>query len=163
MKNRKNLTPYNTMKKETIKLIVAFVAGAGVGVGCTFKFMHDYFENICDEEIASMKDIYRKQNKRHDEDFHALDQRLKETLATNREYKKILKNYGYDVIEVDEYEDPEIDKDIEEEKKQIDVVKKTIKEAYRYDQVSDSEYLEDVAEVLHPADTDEEEDEIQEM
>ena len=151
------------MKKETIKLIVAFVAGAGVGVGCTFKFMHDYFEKICDEEIESVKDIYRKQNKSHDEAMHGLDQRLKSAIAANREYKKILKGYGYDVIEVDEFEEnlSEEEKEyIEEDEKQVEVLKKNIRENYRYDQISDSSYIEDVVEVMHPADTDEEEDEM---
>ena len=47
---------------ETIKRIFIFVAGAGLGAFATWQFLKNKYEQIANEEIASVKEAYNKKN-----------------------------------------------------------------------------------------------------
>lgn len=45
---------------KTIKNLLIFVAGASIGVAATWQFFKAKYEQIANEEIASVKDVYNK-------------------------------------------------------------------------------------------------------
>ena len=45
---------------ETVKRIFIFIAGAGLGAFATWQFLKNKYEQIANEEIASVKEAYNK-------------------------------------------------------------------------------------------------------
>ena len=47
---------------ETVKRIFIFIAGAGLGAIATWQFLKNKYEQIANEEIASVKEAYNKKD-----------------------------------------------------------------------------------------------------
>ena len=93
---------------ETVKRIFIFVAGAGLGAFATWQFLKNKYEQIANEEIASVKEAYNKKNdissdESEEDDFQEKyyektdDGKWVETTLPSEEevneYKKIVSNY----------------------------------------------------------------------
>ena len=68
---------------ETVKRIFIFVAGVGLGAIVSWQFLKNKYEQIANEEIASVKEAYNKKN----------DISSDESEEEVNEYKKIVSNY----------------------------------------------------------------------
>ena len=89
---------------ETIKKIFIFIAGAGLGAIVSWQFLKNKYEQIANEEIASVKEAYNKKNdissdESEEDEFQekTADGKLVETALPSEEevneYKKIVSNY----------------------------------------------------------------------
>ena len=89
---------------ETVKRIFIFIAGAGLGAFATWQFLKNKYEQIANEEIASVKEAYNKKDnisadESEEDEFQekSADGKLVETALPSEEevneYKKIVSNY----------------------------------------------------------------------
>ena len=93
---------------ETIKKIFIFIAGAGLGAIVSWQFLKNKYEQIANEEIASVKEAYNKKDnisadESEEDEFQekyyekTADGKLVETTLPSEEevneYKKIVSNY----------------------------------------------------------------------
>ena len=88
---------------ETVKRIFIFVAGAGLGAFATWQFLKNKYEQIANDEIASVKEAYNKKNdissaESHEKYYEKTDDGkwVETTLPSEEEvseYKKIVSNY----------------------------------------------------------------------
>ena len=93
---------------ETVKRIFIFIAGAGLGAFATWQFLKNKYEQIANEEIASVKEAYNKKNdissdeSEEDESQEKYYEKtadgkwVETTLPSEEEvneYKKIVSNY----------------------------------------------------------------------
>jgi len=76
-----------------VKAAVIFVAGAAVGSVATWFATKQYYKNIADEEIASVKEVYSKK-KAKTEPKNSPDEKIEEVDHT-ADYEKVLSNEGY--------------------------------------------------------------------
>ena len=89
---------------ETVKRIFIFIAGAGLGAIVSWQFLKNKYEQIANDEIASVKEAYNKKNdissdESEEDEFQekSADGKLVETAVPSEEevneYKKIVSNY----------------------------------------------------------------------
>lgn len=81
-----------------IKLIFAFIAGAAVGSAVTWKLVKTKYEQIANEEIASVKEVFSrkaKDTKVSTEKNEAADVEEKPTIQEIKEYVDVIKEAGY--------------------------------------------------------------------
>ena len=89
---------------ETVKRIFIFIAGAGLGAIVSWQFLKNKYEQIANEEIASVKEAYNKKDnisadESEEDEFQekSADGKLVETALPSEEevneYKKIVSNY----------------------------------------------------------------------
>ena len=89
---------------ETVKKIFIFVAGAGLGAFATWQFLKNKYEQIANDEIASVKEAYNKKNdissdesEEDESQEKTANGKLVETALPSEEevneYKKIVSNY----------------------------------------------------------------------
>lgn len=89
---------------ETVKRIFIFIAGAGLGAIVSWQFLKNKYEQIANDEIASVKEAYNKKNdissdESEEDEFQekSADGKLVETALPSEEevneYKKIVSNY----------------------------------------------------------------------
>ena len=89
---------------ETVKRIFIFIAGAGLGAIVSWQFLKNKYEQIANDEIASVKEAYNKKNdissdESEEDEFQekSADGKLVETTLPSEEevseYKKIVSNY----------------------------------------------------------------------
>ena len=83
---------------ETIKKLLIFVAGAGVGTAITWQFFKNKYKRIADEEIASVKDYYKHSREAIldvAEEPSELPERIEDDSETEEvEYKNLANNYN---------------------------------------------------------------------
>lgn len=83
---------------ETIKKLLIFVAGAGVGTAITWQFFKNKYKRIADEEIASVKEYYKHSRETTldvAEESSELLERIEDDLETEEvEYKNLASNYN---------------------------------------------------------------------
>ena len=81
-----------------IKLIFAFIAGAAVGSAVTWKLVKTKYEQIANEEIASVKEVFSRKAKDTEvstEKNEDADVEEKPTIQEIKEYVDVVKEAGY--------------------------------------------------------------------
>ena len=81
-----------------IKLIFAFIAGAAVGSAVTWKLVKTKYEQIANEEIASVKEVFSRKAKDTEvstEKNEDADVEEKPTIQEIKEYVDVIKEAGY--------------------------------------------------------------------
>ena len=83
---------------ETIKKLLIFVAGAGVGTAITWQFFKNKYKRIADEEIASVKEYYKHSREATidiAEESSELPEKIEDDPETEEvEYKNLANNYN---------------------------------------------------------------------
>lgn len=82
-----------------IKLILAFMIGAGVGSTITWKLVKEKYSAIAQEEIDSVKEVYSKKHREINED----ESINIDTESKDAEYRKIASKYGHNDEKVNSY------------------------------------------------------------
>lgn len=88
-----------TMMRETIKKIMIFVVGAGVGTAISWQFFKNKYKRIADEEIASVKEVFERRHNIEvvstDEiESDSVEENEKEDSEIKTEYKNLANNYN---------------------------------------------------------------------
>ena len=88
-----------TMMGETIKKIMIFVAGAGIGTVISWQFFKNKYKRIADEEIASVKEVFERRHNIEvvstDEiEADSVEENEKEDSEIKTEYKNLANNYN---------------------------------------------------------------------
>lgn len=102
--------------------VLIFLCGAAVGAVASFKICQIAIRKVCDEEIESVKEAYRKKNKMYDENckiqemFEEADKKAGEEEKVK--YESVLKTSGYTAeskktlynkaVEAEEANDPDL-------------------------------------------------------
>ena len=130
-----------------IRELIIFVVGVGVGIGASYNIIKKKHEEILEEEIASVKETYSKNNKESDEVTEEKEPELEEIASVKEKYKKLTKEYselneenctnseiyeisyddfgeeGYEEIELTYYIDDEIlTDDADEPMEELDII-----------------------------------------
>ena len=130
-----------------IRDLVIFIAGIGVGIGASYNIIKKKHEEILEEEIASVKETYSKNNKESDEVTEEKEPEPEEIASVKEKYEKITKEYselneenctnpeiyeisyddfgeeGYEEIELTYYIDDEIlTDDADEPMEELDII-----------------------------------------
>ena len=77
-----------------IRDLVIFIAGVGVGIGASYNIIKKKHEEILEEEIASVKETYSKNNKESDEVTEEKEPEPEEIASVKEKYEKITKEYS---------------------------------------------------------------------
>ena len=130
-----------------IRELIIFVVGVGVGIGASYNIIKKKHEEILEEEIASVKETYSKNNKESDEVTEEEEPEPEEIASVKEKYEKITKEYselneenctnseiyeisyddfgeeGYEEIELTYYIDDEIlTDDADEPMEELDII-----------------------------------------
>ena len=77
-----------------IRDLVIFIAGVGVGIGASYNIIKKKHEEILEEEIASVKETYSKNNKESDEVTEENEPEPEEIASVKEKYEKLTKEYS---------------------------------------------------------------------
>ena len=77
-----------------IRDLVIFIAGIGVGIGASYNIIKKKHEEILEEEIASVKETYSKNNKESDEVTEEKEPEPEEIASVKEKYEKLTKEYS---------------------------------------------------------------------
>ena len=77
-----------------IKELIIFVVGVGVGIGASYNIIKKKHEEILEEEIASVKETYSKNNKESDEVTEEKEPEPEEIASVKEKYEKLTKEYS---------------------------------------------------------------------
>ena len=130
-----------------IRELIIFVVGVGVGIGASYNIIKKKHEEILEEEIASVKETYSKNNKESDEVTEEKEPEPDEIASVKEKYEKLTKEYselneesctnseiyeisyddfgeeGYEEIELTYYIDDEIlTDDADEPMEELDII-----------------------------------------
>ena len=130
-----------------IRELIIFVVGVGVGIGASYNIIKKKHEEILEEEIASVKETYSKNNKESDEVTEENEPEPEEIASVKEKYEKLTKEYselneesctnseiyeisyddfgeeGYEEIELTYYIDDEIlTDDADEPMEELDII-----------------------------------------
>ena len=130
-----------------IRELIIFVVGVGVGIGASYNIIKKKHEEILEEEIASVKETYSKNNKESDEVTEEKEPEPNEIASVKEKYEKLTKEYselneenctnseiyeisyddfgeeGYEEIELTYYIDDEIlTDDADEPMEELDII-----------------------------------------
>ena len=130
-----------------VRDLLIFIAGVGVGIGASYNIIKKKHEEILEEEIASVKETYSKNNKESDEVTEEKKPEPEEIASVKEKYEKLTKEYselnedscanseiyeisyddfgeeGYEEIELTYYIDDEIlTDDADEPMEELDII-----------------------------------------
>ena len=130
-----------------VRDLLIFIAGVGVGIGASYNIIKKKHEEILEEEIASVKETYSKNNKESDEITEEKEPEPEEIASVKEKYEKLTKEYselneenctnseiyeisyddfgeeGYEEIELTYYIDDEIlTDDADEPMEELDII-----------------------------------------
>ena len=128
-----------------IRELIIFVVGVGVGIGASYNIIKKKHDEILEEEIASVKESYSKNNKESDEVTEEKEPEQKEIASVKETYNKLTKEYsesneencseiyeisyddfgeeGYEEIELTYYIDDEtLTDDADEPMEELDII-----------------------------------------
>ena len=128
-----------------IRELIIFVVGVGVGIGASYNIIKKKHDEILEEEIASVKETYSKNNKESDEVTEEKEPEQKEIASVKETYNKLTKEYsesneencseiyeisyddfgeeGYEEIELTYYIDDEtLTDDADEPMEELDII-----------------------------------------
>ena len=77
-----------------VRDLLIFIAGVGVGIGASYNIIKKKHEEILEEEIASVKETYSKNNKESDEVTEEKELEPEEIASVKEKYEKITKEYS---------------------------------------------------------------------
>ena len=77
-----------------VRDLLIFIAGVGVGIGASYNIIKKKHEEILEEEIASVKETYSKNNKESDEVTEEKEPELEEIASVKEKYEKLTKEYS---------------------------------------------------------------------
>ena len=77
-----------------IRELIIFVVGVGVGIGASYNIIKKKHEEILEEEIASVKETYSKNNKESDEVTEEKEPEPEEIASVKETYNKLTKEYS---------------------------------------------------------------------
>ena len=77
-----------------IRDLVIFIAGVGVGIGASYNIIKKKHEEILEEEMASVKETYSKNNKESDEVTEEKKPEPEEIASVKEKYEKLTKEYS---------------------------------------------------------------------
>ena len=77
-----------------IRELIIFVVGVGVGIGASYNIIKKKHEEILEEEIASVKETYSKNNKESDEVTEEKKPEPEEIASVKEKYEKLTKEYS---------------------------------------------------------------------
>lgn len=77
-----------------IRELIIFVVGVGVGISASYNIIKKKHEEILEEEIASVKETYSKNNKETDEVTEEKEPEPDEIASAKEKYKKLTKEYS---------------------------------------------------------------------
>ena len=148
-----------------IRDLVIFIAGVGVGIGASYNIIKKKHDEILEEEIASVKETYSKNNKESDEVTEEKEPEPEEIASVKEKYEKLTKEYselkeenctnseiyeisyddfgeeGYEEIELTYYIDDEIlTDDADEPMEELDIIS-SIGSIDIFDGCKDGEYI----------------------
>lgn len=77
-----------------VRDLLIFIAGVGVGIGASYNIIKKKHEEILEEEIASVKETYSKNNKESDEVTEEKEPEPDEIASVKEKYEKLTKEYS---------------------------------------------------------------------
>ena len=77
-----------------VRDLLIFIAGVGVGISASYNIIKKKHEEILEEEIASVKETYSKNNKESDEVTEEKEPELEEIASVKEKYEKLTKEYS---------------------------------------------------------------------
>ena len=77
-----------------VRDLLIFIAGVGVGIGASYNLIKKKHDEILEEEITSVKEIYEKYNKESDEVTEENEPEPEEIASVKEKYEKITKEYS---------------------------------------------------------------------
>lgn len=77
-----------------VRDLLIFIAGVGVGIGASYNIIKKKHEEILEEEIASVKETYSKNNKESDEVTEEKEPEPDEIASAKEKYEKLTKEYS---------------------------------------------------------------------
>ena len=77
-----------------IRELIIFVVGVGVGIGASYNIIKKKHEEILEEEIASVKETYSKNNKEFDKVTEEKEPEPEEIASVKETYEKLTKEYS---------------------------------------------------------------------
>jgi hypothetical protein len=79
----------------TLVCVLAFTSGAAVGAVVSWKLLKTKYEQIAQEEIDSVKEMYSTSTETEDTDIYEVESAAEESTNPKEEYKTILESEGY--------------------------------------------------------------------
>ena len=77
-----------------VRDLLIFIAGVGVGIGASYNLIKKKHDEILEEEIASVKETYKKYNKESDEVTEEKEPEPEEIASVKEKYEKLTKEYS---------------------------------------------------------------------
>ena len=77
-----------------VRDLFIFIAGVGVGISASYNIIKKKHEEILEEEIASVKETYSKNNKESDEVTEEKEPEPDEIASVKEKYEKLTKEYS---------------------------------------------------------------------
>ena len=77
-----------------VRDLLIFIAGVGVGIGASYNLIKKKHDEILEEEIASVKETYSKNNKESNEVTEEEEPEPEEIASVKEKYEKITKEYS---------------------------------------------------------------------
>lgn len=77
-----------------VRDLLIFIAGVGVGIGTSYNLIKKKHDEILEEEIASVKETYSKNNKESDEVTEENEPEPEEIASVKKKYEKLTKEYS---------------------------------------------------------------------
>ena len=77
-----------------VRDLLIFIAGVGVGISASYNIIKKKHEEILEEEIASVKETYSKNNKESDEVTEEKEPEPEEIASVKEKYEKLTKEYS---------------------------------------------------------------------
>ena len=128
---------------------IIFAVGAAIGSAVTYKLVKDKYERIAQDEIAEMREYYRKKHEPMEEEFVEPEESIvKITDADKRDYAAIVSRYTNDISEITEKGGVEAMEDDDEEydDKPVIILPEDFGEIADYDTVTLTYYADGVLE-----------------
>ena len=132
---------------EGLKNTIIFAVGAALGSAVTYKLVKDKYERIAQEEIAEMREYYRKKHEPMEEEFVEPEESIvKITEADKRDYASIVSRYANDISEITEKGGVEAMEDEDDDDKPFVIPPEDFGEIEDYDTQSLTYYSDGVLE-----------------
>lgn len=126
---------------------IIFAVGAAIGSAVTYKLVKDKYERIAQEEIAEMREYYRKKHEPMEEEFVEPEESIvKITEADKRDYASIVSRYANDISEITEKGGVEAMEDEDDDDKPFVIPPEDFGEIEDYDTQSLTYYSDGVLE-----------------
>lgn len=100
------------MNKNILSNVIMFATGAAIGSVVTWKLLKTKYENLVQEEVAAIREVYAMEQECNEDDTESEDDE-EDDAQDKEEYKKIASRYSNDDEDEDEEEEEEGEEMIE--------------------------------------------------